>query len=232
MNNLQKLIYAFLKHKEKSLQKKLAKHLKTSAKNSTSKTVISTSATLTLKSKTEKNIELVKKNVSDILKTCENNPQKLLSYIESKGTKVCYLENADKILSVINEEEGLITPLEGLQALFINSVTNSGFSFKSKPMFVMRRGEIDLSYMIHQFYRWYALMMDLPGFDFLSQKLFKIYLNSNDLDFSNLNLEEIVGLQEAVRRDKEATDFALQIAREVEGSKKVLDKMQQGGASI
>lgn len=218
--------------KEKYLQKKLIKHLKTKTKNSTSKMVLSNSATLTLTSETEKNIRTVQKNVSDIVKSCANNPEKLLAYIESKGTKVCYLNRADKILSVIKEEEGLITPLEGLEALYINSVTNSGFSLKSKPMFVMRKGEIDPYYMAHQFYRWYALKMNLPGFDYMSQKLFKIYLNSDAELLSNLNLDEIVGLKEAVKRDREATDFALTLAREKEGAKKVLDKMKDGGASV
>ncbi len=232
MNGFQKIIYKLLEMQEKSLQKRLAKHLKTSTKNSTSKMVLSNSATLTLSSETEKNIEIVKKNVSDIVKSCDNSPEKLLAYIESKGTKVCYINNADKLLSIIKEEEGLITSLEGLEAIYINSITNSGFSLKSKPMFVMRKGEIDFYFLAHQFYRWYALKMELPGFDFMSQKLFKIYLNSDNELLSNLNLDEMVGLKEAVRRDKEATDFALSLAREKEGSKKVLDKMKDGGASI
>lgn len=232
MNGFQKIIYKFLQMKEKSLQKKLAKHLKTKTKNSTSKMVLSGSETLTLTSETEKNIEIVKKNVAEIVKSCGNNPEKLLAYIESKGTKVCYLKNADKVLSAIKEEEGLITPLEGLEAIYLNSATNSGFSLRTKPVFVMRKGEIDPYYMAHQFYRWYALKMELPGFDYMSQKLFKIYLNSDTELLSNLNLDEMVGLKEAVRRDREATDFALALAREKEGSKKVLDKMQDGGANI
>jgi hypothetical protein len=42
----------------------------------------------------------------------------------------------------------------------------------------------------------------------------------------------MTGLKEALNRDKEATDFALSLAKQKEGSKKVLDKMQQGGANI
>ena len=232
MNGFQKIIYKFLEMKERALKKKLSKHLKTKTKNSTSKMVLSNSATLTLTSETEKNIEIVKKNVSDIVKSCNNNPGKLLDYVKSKGTKIYYIDNADKILSAIKEEEGLITQLEGFEALYLNSITKSGFSLKSKPMFVMRKGEIDSYYMAHQFYKWYALKMNLPGFDYMSQKLFKIYLNSDAELLSNLNLDEMVGLKEAVKRDKEATDFALSLAREREGSKKVLDKIKEGGANI
>ena len=232
MNTLQKIIYFFLEMQEKSLKRKLSKHLKTSSKNSTSKTVVSGTVTMTLNSETEKNIESVKNNVRDIVKNCNNNPEKLLAYIKTKGTKVVKIDNADKILGVIKEEEGFITPLEGIEAIYLNFVTQSGFSLKSKPVFVMRNGEIDPYYMAHQFYKWYALKMGLPGFDFMSQKIFKIYLNSDGSLLPNLTLDEMTGLKEAINRDKEATDFALSLAREKEGGKKVLKKMQDGGANI
>lgn len=232
MNTLQKIIYFFLEMQEKALTKKLNKHFKISSTNSTSKTILSSSVTMTLTAETEKNKELVRKNVTDIVNSCANNPEKLLQFVESKGTKVCKIDNADKILNVIKEEEGLITPLEGLEALYINIVTGSGFSIKSKPMFVMRNGEIDPYYMAHQFYKWYALQMNLPGFDYMSQKIFKIYLNSDGALLSNLNLDEMTGLKEAINRDQEATDFALLLAKHREGSKKVLMKMQNDGANI
>ena len=232
MNILQKIVYYFLEKQEKALTKRLSRHLKTSSSNSTSKTVVSKGVTMTLNAETERNKDLVLKNVSDIIKGCNSDISKLLAYIESKGTKVIRLENADKILSVIKEEEGLITPLEGIEALYINTVTHSGFSLKSKPMFVMRNGQIDPYYMAHQFYKWYALQMKLPGFDFMSQKIFKIYLNSDGAILSNLTLDEMTGLKEAIARDQEATTFALDLAKQKEGSKKVLEKMQDGGANV
>ena len=232
MNILQKIVYYFLEKQEKALTKRLSRHLKTSSSNSTSKTVVSKGVTMTLNAETERNKDLVLKNVSDIIKGCNSDISKLLAFIESKGTKVIRLENADKILSVIKEEEGLITPLEGIEALYINTVTHSGFSLKSKPMFVMRNGQIDPYYMAHQFYKWYALQMKLPGFDFMSQKIFKIYLNSDGAILSNLTLDEMTGLKEAIARDQEATNFALDLAKQKEGSKKVLEKMQDGGANV
>ena len=232
MNILQKIVYCFLEKQEKALTKRLSRHLRTSSSNSTSKTVVSKGVTMTLNAETEKNKDLVLKNVSDIIKGCNSDISKLLAFIESKGTKVIRLENAAKILSVIKEEEGLITPLEGIEALYINTVTHSGFSLKSKPMFVMRNGQIDPYYMAHQFYKWYALQMKLPGFDFMSQKIFKIYLNSDGAIRSNLTLDEMTGLKEAIARDQEATTFALDLAKQKEGSKKVLEKMQDGGANV
>lgn len=232
MNILQKIVYFFLEKQEKTLTKRLSRHLKTSSSNSTSKTVVSKGVTMTLNAETEKNKDLVLKNVSDIIKSCNNDISKLLAFIESKGTKIVRLDNADKILAVIKEEEGLITPLEGIEAFYINLVTNSGLSLKSKPMFVMRNGQIAPYYMAHQFYKWYALQMKLPGFDFMSQKIFKIYLNSDGAMLSNLTLDEMTGLKEAIARDQEATAFALDLAKQKEGSKKVLEKMQGGGANI
>lgn len=233
MNIFQQIIYFFLEKQEKALSKKLSKHLKNSSSNKTSKTIVSKDVTVTFNAETEKSKELVKKNVTDIIKSCNNDPTKLLAFIESKGTKVIKIENADKILSVIKEEEGLITELEGIEALYINIITNSGFSFKSKPMFIMRNGQIDAYYMAHQFYKWYALNMGLPGFDFMSQKIFKISLNSNGAVFSNLNLDEMTGLKEAIARDQEATSFALELAKSKEGSKNVIDKIKNdGGANI
>lgn len=232
MNILQKIVYYFLEKQEKALTRRLSRHLRTSSSNSTSKTVVSKGVTMTLNAETERNKDLVLKNVSDIIKGCNSDISKLLAFIESKGTKVIRLENADKILSVIKEEEGLITPLEGIEALYINTVTHSGFSLKSKPMFVMRNGQIDPYYMAHQFYKWYALQMKLPGFDFMSQKIFKIYLNSDGAILSNLTLDEMTGLKEAIARDQEATTFALDLAKQKEGSKKVLEKMQDGGANV
>lgn len=232
MNILQKIVYYFLEKQEKALTKRLSRHLRTSSSNSTSKTVVSKGVTMTLNAETERNKDLVLKNVSDIIKGCNSDISKLLAFIESKGTKVIRLENADKILSVIKEEEGLIAPLEGIEALYINTVTHSGFSLKSKPMFVMRNGQIDPYYMAHQFYKWYALQMKLPGFDFMSQKIFKIYLNSDGAILSNLTLDEMTGLKEAIARDQEATTFALDLAKQKEGSKKVLEKMQDGGANV
>ena len=110
--------------------------------------------------------------------------------MESKGTKVIKLDNADKLLYAIKEEEGLVTELKGLEALYINIITNSGFSFKSEPMFIMRNGDMINTIWHTNFTNGMPMKMNLPGFDFISQKLFKIYLNSDEPILSNLNLDE------------------------------------------
>ena len=73
--------------------------------------------------------------------------------------------------------------------------------------------------------------MKLPGFDFMSQKLFKISLNSDGSLFANLNLDEMTGLREAIARDREATEFALELAKNKEGSKNVIDKIKTDGSA-
>ena len=230
---LKKVIYFILSIQERSLSMRLDKSLRGSYTNKTSKTIISGSEHMTLTSQTEKNIDLVRKNVEDILKNCESQPAKLLNYIEAAGTKVLKLNHADKILQVIGEEEGLICELRGLKALYLNLSINMGFSLKSKPIFIMREGAIDPLFMIHHFYKWYALKMDLPGFDYKSQQNFKKYLkNINHKDITTLSVDDILQLQEAINRDQEATRFCLELVQKTEGAQNVKKKMQDGGASI
>jgi hypothetical protein len=46
-------------------------------------------------------------------------------------------------------------------------------------------------------------------------------------------MEQIISLKEAIARDSEATAFVLEYTKEVDGSKKVLDKIKnEGGANI
>ncbi len=232
-NIIKKILYYFLSIQEKTLSLRLNKSLKTSYSNKTSKTILSSTEHMTLTLETEKNKELVRKNVEDIVKNCRNNPYKLLDYIIAAGTKVYKINNADKILSAIGENEGLICELKGIKALYLNLFTTSKFSLTFQPAFVMREGNIEPLYMLHQFYKWYSLKLNLPGFDYKTQENFKKYLkNVNDKTLGNLSLEDTLALTEAVARDQEATDFALSFAQKTEGAKKVHKKMTEGGADI
>ena len=93
-NILKKILYYMLSIQEKTLSIKLGKSLKTSYTNKTSKTILSSTEHMTLTLQTEKNKDTVKKNVEDIVKNCQNNPQILLEYIIAAGTKVYKLNNA------------------------------------------------------------------------------------------------------------------------------------------
>lgn len=234
MNIFKKIFYFLLKLQEKQLEKRLDKHLQTSSANMTSKTILASNVTITLTSETEKNKELVLNTVRELVSGTKGNPDLLIEYIKTHGTKVVKLPNADKILAFINEEEGLIGELRGWKAFYLNILTDNGCSFKSKPMFILRNEGVDPYYILHQFYKWFSFYKGLPGFDYESQQLFKKYLNSNDSKgIENLTLGEMTGLKEAIARDNEATDFTINYAKSIDGSKNVLDKMKNdGGASI
>ncbi len=232
-NLLRKILYYCLSIKEKAIVYRLGGSLKSSYRNKTSKTIISPTEHMTLSLQTEKNRELVRKNVEDIVKNCNNDPDKLIEYINAANTKVYKIKNAEKFLKAIGEEEGLVCELKGLTALYLNLFTNNKFSFSTQPMFVFNTGNIDPYYMLHQFYKWYSLKMNLPGFDYKTQKNFKKYLkNVNDKTLNRLSLEETLALTEAVTRDQEATDFALSYLQKTKGAQNVHKKMTEGGASI
>lgn len=233
MKNLMKNIkYFFLAQKEKNIQNRLKKTTKRSFTNKTSKTIFGTAANVTLNSETQKLIELVKTNVSTIVKKVDCNPEELLNYVKAANTPVYKINNADKLLNLIQEEEGLIYEQEGLTALYLSLITGLGIKFKTPPMFIMREGEIDKYYLLHHFYRWFSIKSNLPGFEYNIQKKFKQFLiDDSDETIKKFTMEDIIGLKEAIARDQEATEFVLQYTKEIEGSKNVMDKIKTDGSA-
>lgn len=234
MKNLLKNIkYFMLSVQEKFLEKNLKPHMQKSFENSGSKTIISGGETVTLNSETEKKRQLVQQNISDITKSCANNPQKLLDYISAKGTKIYRIKNAVKILNRIGEEEGLITALRGKKAIYLNMLILKKFAISTEPMIVMGQGEIEPYYMIREFYKWYSMQMELPGFNFSAQENFKKYMkNPNDQNFKSMNYREMLELKEAIARDKEANEFVINLIKEKEGSENIFKKLNNGGGTI
>jgi hypothetical protein len=235
MNNLLKRIkYLILSFKEKDLKKKLKHTVKKSYSNNSSKLIYSKGADLTLNSETLKIIENVKQEVTTIVKKTDAKPELLLDYIKMGKTKVYFNPFADKLLNLIKEEEGLIYEKQGLEALYLGLITGQGLKLKTEPMFIMRDGIIDKFYMLHNFYRWYSLKSNLSGFEYKVQKLFKKFLLDNSQNFiKNLTMEDIISLKEAIARDNEASEFVLTYTKQIDGSKKVLNKIKnEGGANI
>lgn len=235
MNNLfKRLKYYFLSKREKNLEKKLHKTTKRSFSNKTTKTIFGTAGEVTLNTETLRLIDKVKENVKVIVDKVNCNPEELLNYIKISKTPIYRLDNADKLLSLIKEEEGFITEQEGLNALYLGIITGQGLKFKTPAMFVLRNGEIDKYYMLHQFYRWYSMKLNLPGFEYEVQKKFKEYLyDKTEEVIKRFTMEDILSIKEAISRDQEATSFVLNYTKEIEGSKKVLDKIKNNnGADI
>lgn len=235
---VQKFIYFAIAIQEKVLGKKLKRSFGLSYSNSTSKRVFGVAASLNLTVETEKSKEKLERNAKVILKKYENNPEKLLQFIEGSGTKIYKIACADKVLKIIGYEEGFIGKINGLKGLYINTIVKAlagekiNLSFKTKPMFILRDMPLDSYYMIQQFYKWYAMKLNLPGFDYESQENFQKFLSSNDEKIDELSIEEILGLKEAIARDVEAINFVIDLAKSTEGSKNAMKKITAGGASV
>lgn len=236
-NLIHKFIYWVLSVQEKFLMKKVGKYFKTSYSNSTSKVVMTKAASANFTIETEKNKEKLKMGVENILKKYNNNPQKLFEFVEKNGTKVYKIPFAKKILKAIGYEIGLIGSLEGLHALYINIVTSIlsnkklHLSLKTEPMFIFDSAKAENFTLIQQFHKWYAMKLNLPGFDSRAQENLQKYLNPAS-SVKSLSIDEILGLKEAIARDKEAIDFVISLAKSTECSKSAMKKLTAGGASV
>lgn len=233
MSNIFKNIkYFILSFQEKFLLERLKSSTKKNFINKTTKTVIGKGADLTINSETLKLIEKAKENVTAIAKQTNCDPNALLDYIKAAKTPVYKVANADKFLNLIKEEEGLIYEKRGFEALYLSLITEKKFKLSTEPMFLLREGDIDKFYMLHHFYRWYSLKLDLPGFDYDTQRKFKASF-LKQIPTSRLSIEDIYAIKEAVARDQEASDFVLEYLKSTDGSKNALNKMQtEDGANI
>ena len=155
-----------------------------------------------------------------------------MTYIQAANTPVYRVPNAQKYLVKIGEDIGFIPEKRGLIALYISLMTEHRFSLKTKPMILLETEASDIYTILHSFYLWYSYKSGLPGFDYSAQEKFKKYMsNGTKADVRRLNLDDIESLKEAVKRDQEATDFVLEFAQQIEGSKKVLDGIKNSGSA-
>ncbi len=216
---------------EKFYEKKYKKHLaniKYSVTNSTTKTHTQAGIKLTLNSKTEQNKKKVNDEVKEIVTKNLKTPNALLAYIEENGTKVFRVPYAKKLLILVGEQEGFITPTTGINAFVLNLILNHKFAFKTEPVFVLGTGQINIYNMAHQFHKWYGYKTGLPGFDEAAQEKFKkIFDYEIDANVELLSYEEILSLKEAIHRDIEAIDFVIKLAKENDGAKKVFNNIKE-----
>lgn len=235
MNILRRLVrICALYVKKKRLKKKLKLYSNTKTDNGLSKTIISEGANITLNSKSKNLAGQTEENIRLIVHQCGGDSTKLLEYVKATGTKTYRIINAEKLLKNIGEEEGFISEKKGTDALYLSLITMSGLKLKTEPMFVFSSSKPDKYLVLYSFYKWYSMKSGLGGFDYKIQKKYNKFMkNINKANVSNLPLEEITGLQEAIARDQEATDFVLNYEKETDISKKVSDKISKGkGANI
>lgn len=224
------ILQQVLNIQEKYYATKCKKHLadiKYTTTNSTSKTHVQAGVKLLLNSKTEENKKKLNKEVKEIVTKNLKEPETLLKYIEENGTKVFRIPYADKILAIVGEQEGFITPIRGLNAVILNIILEQKFSLKTDAMFVLRDMPLNIYTLTHQFHKWYGYRMGLPGFDDKAQEKFKkIWEYEIDENIKNLSYEDIASLKEAIHRDVEAIDFVTKLAKENEGAKKVFENIK------
>ncbi len=220
------------RRKEKVI--KILKEQGTTFSSQTGKTIISSTETVNLNSKTLKVVEEVKNAVKDINKTTGKNPDKLLEYVKTEGTKVYKINNASKILEKIKEHTGFISEMKGLKALYINIITGDGITLHTKPMFIISSNkQTDYYALLREFYLWYSMKKNLPGFDFNTQENFKKYIrNIDNPQLKQLSFRDMAAIQEAINRDKEANDFVMSLIRENEGSNQFFANLKNGGTNI
>ena len=220
--------------KKRLLKKMLRVYSTTSVGSDISKTIVSEGANVTLNSKSKALTEQVRENVKIIVEQSGCDGQKLLDYVKASGTKVYTVMNAEKLLKNIGEEEGFIAEKKGFDALYLSFITLSGISFKTEPMFVFGKKNPERYLVLYSFYKWCSMKAGLGGFEYEIQKKYNKFMkNISKVKVEKLPLEEIAGLQEAIARDSEATEFVLNYEKETEVSKKVSEKItKDGGASI
>lgn len=228
---LKNIIYKVLELQERLLKCRLSRTLNTKH-NSKRKHHYFAGCTLDLRTMADTEKQELEDKITNILKTYDYNPMRVLEYVKSHGTEVKILKEAKNLLNPIGENEGFIYPQKGARALYLSLALNKNFSLKTKEMFVLSNGEINKYYFIYHFYNWFAYKHNIAGMDADSQELLKKYLFS-DSDTNELQLAEIYKLKDAIRQDKASLEFVIKLCRNYDGAKQALEKMHsQGSANI
>ena len=223
------LLYNILKLQEKILRFQLSKSI--GIKNTSKrKRHYSNGCMLDLNSMAEVEKQELEDKITNILKTYEFNPLRILDYVKSQGTKVVFLKDAKKLLNPIYENEGFIYPAKNAKALYLSLAINKRFALKTDEMFVLSKGEINKYYFIYHFYNWFAFKNNIAGMDSESQELLKKYLFT-DSDTKELQLSEIYKLKDAIREDKASIEFVVKLCRNYDGAKHALEKMRDEGSA-
>ena len=185
-------------------------------------------ATLTIDNGAENKKIVNEKKIQNIVEKCLKNPQKFFEYIKGAKTPVYKIKYADKILSLINEQEGFVLPQKGFKALYLNIFLNKKIAFRTPEIFVLRNYNVNSYAIAYQFYNWYCYKMRIEGFEEDTQKKFKHIFEiceTNKID--ELSFEEILELKSAIKRDMEAIDFVKRLAIKNLMAKKNLEKIKE-----
>ncbi|MBR6126286.1 hypothetical protein IKQ21_01235 [bacterium] len=231
MRLISNIIYGILAVQEKILRHRLSRTIvvKNTSKR---KRHFGDGVLLDLNSMADIEKERMEAEITNLLKTYDYEPEKILKYIEKQGTKVFYTPEAKKLLNPIGENEGFVFPAKGSKALYLALGIEKKFKLKTDEMFVLSKGEINKYYFIYHFYNWYAFKHGIAGMDSESQELLKKFLFSQDADTKELQLADIYKLKDAIKQDKASIEFVVKLCRNYDGAKNALEKLQDGGANL
>ena len=207
-----------------------------SYKNETSKYSLTADCTMELSFKTEQKKKEINDYLKELVKKYIETPEKLIQYISLKGATVYRIKNASKILPLIGEEEGFITPQKGIKAIILNAIisilTENKLKIKSSTdeILIFNTEGTEIYTVARALHKYYGFQNKLPGFDFYSQKIFKkIYGRRKSkcaaAQMENVSLKDVFACRDALARDLESVNFALHLAVEYEKSKKALNKI-------
>lgn len=174
----------------------------------------------------------INKEAREIIKEALENPEILPEFIKSKGTLIIKARHMDKILALLGEETGFVTPMSGIRALFFTLMTRLFCNVKLEPgckipeFFAFNEEPVDIYTFSHQFHLWLSYQNKLPGFEEKNMKNFKTFWHSQSTAF--FSVEEIISLKDIIARETEAVDFVTEIAREFVGQKNSLQKIREG----
>ena len=178
--------------------------------------------TLDINADAEKQITDVTNRAFELVSRYNKSTLALLDFVSSKGYKVVRIDNAKRLLKIVEETPGFICEARGLKALFINLIAGCGLSFESEPMFILEKETPEISDFLHDFYLWLAMDMGLPGFDYKTHKLFiRYFVKGEDALLKHIQINQMLMLKQAVSRDKEAIEFVIEFVKLNRASKKV-----------
>jgi len=205
-------------------------------KNSTTKRSMNAACTLKFSTDTEKIKSEIEEELKAIVKKYFDYPEKLINYIRLEYGNVYKIRNAEKILSVIGESEGFITPLKGLKALYLNFIV--GFycegkiklDLTTKGMFVFSYNNSEIYTIARALHKYMGFKKHLPGYDYKSQEIFKKMYNNQknrSLILKQCSIKEMYACKDAIARDLESINFTIQLSDDYAKAKKTLKKIKE-----
>lgn len=213
MNILNFLTNLFLKVKKSDLEKRQKMFTEEYNKN---KILLNPGINARFKTNLAPVLKEIEEETKLVVKPFLSEPEKIVKILEERGINIYRTRYSYKLLSFIDESEGFIQEIHGLNALYFNIVFGILCSaevnnwFKTEPAFVMSDKTPDPYLLALHIHKYFGYKNNLPGYDYKSQKYFKkLFKRPFNKYLNKLSASDISGIKEAILRDEESTDFAI-----------------------